>query len=428
MPVKGWTGQEGHECREVVRALLRTPVLRREGRHGRLVDQARRHEEQLRIWFDRQLGWPLVVERDVIRLLKIPEDPGRFPDPAVPSSRQCALYCLLLAVLVDCDRQTVISELAERVTSLMTAHPGLRRFDATSTRERRDLVAALRLLAAGGVLRSPRDAGVTADSEQAYIAGIGNALYDVDHRVATSAVVCPVPPSQAHGPEALLRVTEGESGGGARTDTELRQALMRRLVDDPVVYLEDLPADQREYLSVHREELTAELVLGLDTRVEVRAEGLAIADPRFSDIEFPAASAVSVAALALADLLAGEADPAQTGSFVVGHDRLLELATLVAQQIRRVVPNLERKPVDGPVVLRHSVPVLTQFGLVDPHEDGILVRPVLARYRDPSGRGVRITGEALLLFGQDLDVPPRKDKRQTPPTSTSEGQADGIAD
>lgn len=426
--MNGWTGQEGHERREVVRVLLHTPVLRREGRHRRLVDQARRHEKELRAWFDRQLGWPLVVERDLIRLLKIPEDPGRYPDPAVPTPRQCALYCLLFAVLVDCGGQTVISELADRVTALTTAHRGLRRFDATSTRERRDLVAALRLLAEGGVLRSPREAGATADSEQAYVAGQGNALYDVDHRLAASAVVCPVPPSQADSPDTLLRVTESDPGLGDRTDSELRQALMRRLVDDPVVYVEDLPSDQREYLAVHREELAAELVLGLDTRVEVRAEGLAIVDSRFSDTEFPAASAVSVAALALADLLAGEAVPGQTGSFVVGHDRLLELVGLVADQIRRVVPNIERKPVDGSVVLRYSVPVLMQFGLVDPHDDGVLVRPALARYRDPSGRGARVTGEALLLFGQDLDTPPRRSKAQSARPSTPEGRPDGIAD
>lgn len=426
--MNGWTGQEGHERREVVRALLHTPVLRREGRNRRLVDQARRHEDELRVWFDRQLGWPLVVERDLIRLLKIPEDPGRHPDPSVPTPRQGALYCLLLVVLLDCGGQTVISELADRVTALTTAHRGLRRFDATSTRERRDLVAALRLLAGSGVLRSPREAGVTADSEQAYIAGRGNAIYDVDHRLAASAVVCPVPPSQADGPDSLLRVTEGDPGHGARTDTELRQALMRRLVDDPVVHMEDLPSDQRDYLAVHREELAAELVLGLDTRVEVRAEGLAIVDSRFSDIEFPAASAVSVAALALADLLAGEAVPGQAGSFVVGHDRLVELVGLVAAQIRRVVPNIERKPVDGAVVLRYSVPVLTQFGLVDPHEDGVLVRPALARYRDPSGRGVRVTGEALLLFGQDLDMPPSRSRSETARSSTPEGHPDGIAD
>ncbi|WP_232485563.1 TIGR02678 family protein [Streptomyces fildesensis] len=424
----GWTGQEGHERREVVRALLHTPVLRREGRNRRLVDQARRHEKELRAWFDRQLGWPLVVERDLIRLLKIPEDPGRYPDSIVPTPRQCALYCLLLAVLVDCGGQTVISELADRVTALTTAHRGLRRFDATSTRERRDLVAALRLLAEGGVLRSPREAGVTADSEQAYVAGRGNAVYDVDHRLAASAVVCPVPPSQADGPDTLLRVTEGDPGSGARTDTELRQSLMRRLIDDPVVYVDDLPPDQREYLPVHREELVAALVLGLDTRVEVRVEGLAIVDSRFSDIEFPAASAVSVAALALADLLAREAVPGQTGSFIVRHDRLFELAGLVAEQIRRVVPNIERKPVDASVVLRYSVPVLMQFGLTDPHEDGALVRPALARYRDPSGRGARIAGEALLLFGQDLDMPLRRSKPQTARPSPPEGHPDGIAD
>ncbi|MFD4538062.1 TIGR02678 family protein [Kitasatospora sp. NPDC058397] len=396
-----WVGQDGHERREVIRALLRNPTLRRRGRRGRLIDQARVHEEELRTWFDHRLGWTLLVERDRVRLLKVPEDPGRFPDPSIPTARQCTLYCTVLAVLVDCGQQTVITELADRVTALTTASSSIRRFDATATRERRDLVAAIRRLTEDGVLVPTRDAGITADHEQAYVTGGGNALYDIDHRTAAFAIACPVPPSLAEGPDALLHVQGGDLAGHGPTDGELRQAVMRRLVDHPVVYVEDLPVAQRAYLAEHRDELVADLRLSLDTRVEVRADGVAIVDQDFSDLEFPAASAASVAALALADLLAGEANVTTGTSFMVRDDRLLELADLVAAKISRVVAKIEGRPVDAATTLRYALPVLVQFGLVDPHDDGVRVRAAAARYRDPTGRGARVQGEALLLFGPE---------------------------
>ncbi|MFE2412396.1 TIGR02678 family protein [Kitasatospora sp. NPDC059408] len=424
--MSNWAGQDGHECREVIRALLRNPTLRRRGRRGRLIDQARQHEEELRAWFDHRLGWPLLVERDRVRLLKVPEDPGRFPDPSVPTARQCALYCMVLAVLMDCGQQTIITELADRVTALTTASSSIRRFDATMTRERRDLIAAIRRLTDDGVLVPTRDAGITADHEQAYVTGGGNAVYDIDHRTAAFAIACPVPPSLAEGPDGLLRVKDGDLAGHEPTDGELRQAVMRRLVDHPVVYADDLPAAQRIYLAEHLDELVADLRLSLDTRVEVRADGLAIVDQDFSDLEFPAASAASVAALALADLLAGEANAGTGTSFTVRGDRLLELADLVAAKISRVVSKIEGKTVDATVTLRYALPVLVQFGLVDPHEDGIRVRAAVARYRDPTGRGARVHGEALLLFGPEPDGSEQGSPSTVRPSKMEDPHGDGT--
>ncbi|MFD7645947.1 TIGR02678 family protein [Kitasatospora sp. NPDC059795] len=403
--MSGWAGQDGHERREVIRALILRPLLQRRGRSGRLVDQARRHEGELRAWFAQELGWRLLVERDRVRLLKVPEDPGRFPDRSTPTPRQCALYCLVLAVLADCGQQTVISELADRVTALTTAHTTVRRFDATVTRERRDLVAAIRHLVESGVLTPTREAVATADDEQAYVVGTGNALYDVDHRAAAFMVACPVPPSGVDGPEHLLRVADDTAAHSELTETELRQALMRRLVDHPVVYAEDLPLRQRDYLVRHQDELVAAVRLGLDSRVEVRAEGIAVIDAQMSDMDFPGVSRASFAALALADLLAHEVTAGRGAWREVDGERLAELASAVAVRVRRTVTKIDGKPVDAAVVLGAALPVLTQLGLVDPCGDGIRVRPAITRYRDPSGRGVRSSGEALLLFGAEPDAP-----------------------
>lgn len=399
--MSGWSQGDGHEVREVARALVRQPVLRRTRQHRRLVDLASRHTGALQSWFEENLGWRALVEHDRVRLLKVPEDPGLFPDPTTPKPRQCALYCLVLAVLQDCGAQTVITELAERILSLSTAHTSVRRFEATDPKERRDLVVALRRLVEDGVLVPTQDAVRTGDGEQGYVAGHGNAIYDIDHRAAAFMVACPVPPSSAAGPGDLLRVPDPlpvpqRSGTGGN---ELRQAVMRRIVDHPVVYLDDLPEQQRQYLAQHQDEVLAAVRLGLDTRVEVRCEGLAVVDAELGDALFPAASAASFMALALADCLACELDEAD--SPYVDRARLLELAAAVADTVRPTVPMVDKRATDGAGVLSLAEPLLQQFGLITPDVGGATIWAAIARYRAPAGLGARDTGQALLLFGSE---------------------------
>ncbi|WP_327074085.1 TIGR02678 family protein [Kitasatospora purpeofusca] len=393
---------DSHEIREVIRALVRQPMLRRTRQHRRLVDLASRHEQAVQTWFEVHLGWRVLVDRDRVRLLKVPEDPGRFPDDVTPRPRQCALYCLVLAVLQDCGSQTVITELADRVSTLSVAHTSVRRFDATSSRERRDLVVALRRLVEDGVLTPTQDAIRTNDGEQGYVAGHGNAIYDIDHRAAAFMVACPVPPSLAAGPADLLRVPDDPVGPthGGPTDGEVRQALMRRIIDHPVVYVDDLPDRQRVYLARHQEELVASVCLGLDTRVEVREEGLAMVDTTLTDLAFPTASAASFMALMLTDLLAEEVQ--KTGNPQVSQSLLLDFAALVADTVRSTVPTIANRPTDGTGVLRLAEPLLQQLGLIRSDETGGTVLPAAARYRAPRGHGGRAVGEALLLFGPDL--------------------------
>ncbi|MEB8343407.1 TIGR02678 family protein [Streptomyces endophyticus] len=398
------SGQAAHEQSTVVRALLQQPLLLRRGRHTHTLDLARRHQAELRAWFDHHLGWRLHIERDRLRLFKTPAS----TDPQghlAPTARQCALYCLILAVLGECGKQTVLSELAEKITALTGAHGRLRRFDATHHRERVDLVAMVRLLTEQGVLATVGGESTTTRSqEKEYISGTGDALYDVDHRTAALLLASPVPPAQADGPQALADALEP-----ARADTldeGLRHALTRRLVDDPAVHWDDLPAQQRDFARARADALITAVRLGLDTRVEVRTEGAAVIDDELSDIEFPKASAASFATLALADLLCTRIDSSHPRRPYVSHTQLHDLAAQLSEQLGQLIPNINGQPISATRVLDACLPLLLQLGLVAHAPGGIQCRPVLARFRAPAGQGLRPEGEELMLFGaHDLPQP-----------------------
>lgn len=342
------------------------------------------------------------MERDRLRLFKTPEPSGQ-QDDGTPTARQAALYCLVLAVLEDCGPQTVISEMAEKITALTSTHSALRRFDATVHRERFNLVAIVRLLCRYGVLAPQGEAGTTRDQEKEYIAGHGNALYNVDHRTAAIMLASRVAPVQAAGPDDWLDACARERG---RPPEELvRHAVMRRLVDEPVTYVDDLPGDQRDYFHTHLEELITAVRLGLDAQVEVRAEGAAVIDEELSDLQFPKSSAPSFAALVLADSLCHEAMHTTPHQTFVSRSRLLELADQVASDLLNLIPKIKGQPLDAHRVQDAAVPILVRLGLLDRVPGGVRVRPALARYRAPAGQGMRRGSDDLMLFGPH-DFPP----------------------
>ncbi|MGW3600718.1 TIGR02678 family protein [Streptomyces sp. NPDC005167] len=396
--MNNWTGDTAHARTLVIRALLNHPLIYRRGAGQRIVDLARTHHVELRTWFDHHLGWQLRVDRDRIRLFKVPEAPGQQGNEA-PSARQCALYCLTLAVLEDCGHQTVISELAEKITALTTTHATLRRFDATVRGERADLVAMVRLLADQGVLAPERDGSLTREDERDYIAGSGDALYNVDHRAAALLLATSTPPTLADGPHELI--SKPPADDAQTLELGLHHALMRRLVDDPAVYLEDLPSDQRTYFLAHSEELLQAIRVGLDVRVEMRAEGVAIIDEELTDLPFPKNSTASFAALVLADALACEAAPTAAFNVFIGDRRLRELGAQVAAALLQLTQKINGHPIDTERTLKAALPILNRLGLLTLTTGGIRVRPALARYRAPAGQHARKISDDLMLFGAE---------------------------
>lgn len=385
---------EREELRRAARTLMTRPLLRSSGPSAGVVASIRkpRHQLLLQQWFDRNLGWNLIVDRDVVRLQKIPDLPAAHPGDA-PPQRVCVLYCLVLAALEDCAEQTVISEVAQRVTDLSLTRSELRTYDPEMFSERRSLVQTLRLLTEHGVLTPTRGGSATEQDEAEYVTGRGDAIYDVHHRVAVLLLATPVPPSRAMHPGNLTTEPIADTADGRNRDR--RRRLMRRLVDEPALYFDDLDEETQAYFKNQRSFLVGELSGLLDVRVEVRAEGAAIIDDELTDLRFPLDRTPQYAALLLAEGLAREAGEV---------DRIVPMAVLsaLAEQVgARVAAKV--KTIDGDEatpenILESALKGLQALRLIERIAEGVRVMPALARFRAPGIVGEHGTTAAEPLF------------------------------
>ena len=278
------------ERRAALRALLQQPLLTPDGAHAGEFALVRRHREWLATWFAHHANWSLSVTAEVARLRKIPAtttDASRGAMDArseEPFTRtRYVLLCLALAALERGDRQITLGRLAEAVTNGLAADPG---FAATgflwtldNIAGRRDFVHALRLLLVLGVLRR-----VQGDEEHFLHDRGSDALYNVARPVLAVLLACRRSPSlvSATELETQLAALAGEPTQPDTAESQnraLRSWLVRRLLDDPVLYYRTLPAESRAYLDRQRGFLLPELAEATGLEAEVRAEGIALADP-----------------------------------------------------------------------------------------------------------------------------------------------------
>lgn len=306
------------EQQRAARALLRRPLMRAQGPEADDFVLVRRHTEWLRTWFDRNTGWRLRVDRDVARLVKTSGSddathPARDPRGKVPfSRRRYVLFCLALATLERADAQVTLGGLAEQVV-LGASDPALTAAGVTFTLERReersDLVAAVRLMLALGVLSR------VAGDEDTFVKETGDVLYDVHRRVLSTLLAAPRGPSTVvaedlAGRLAGLTADLVATGEEMRT-TALRHRLTRRLLDDPVLHTDDLDEAERTYLTGQRHAITARITELTGLVAEVRAEGVAMVDPQdeLTDVRMPESGTDGHATLLLAEHLAGRTQP-----------------------------------------------------------------------------------------------------------------------
>lgn len=386
-------GRDAEERTRALRALLLRPVLRAQS-DSDLFRLTRRHAEQLREWFERETGWRLMVDAQTARLLisYAPVGPtatavaGRHPararkrDPAF-TRRRYVLLCLTLAVLERSDPQVALGRLAEALV-LSAKQPGLEsvEFSLGNREERSDLVAAIRLLMGYGVL--VRVAG----DEESYAAGSGDALYDVDRRVLATML------SSTHSPGLVAarlgptphidRIEEAlHAPPPAYTDDEtnrqLRHAVSRRLLMEPVVYYDELSEAERVYLTSQRVPLTRRLCEATGLVPELRAEGVAMVDPddNLTDMRMPEQGTDGHATLLLAEHLAagGAADVAA----------LRKLAKRLARENATFWRKTTREPGAETAIVAGALDRLVGLGLVrvDGEGSSAMVQPLPALRR-----------------------------------------------
>jgi uncharacterized protein (TIGR02678 family) len=277
------------ERRAALRALLQHPLLTPDGVQAGEFALVRRHREWLAVWFAHHADWTLSVTAEVARLRKVPAittDSSRGAMDARSGESftrtRYVLLCLALAALERSDRQITLGRLAEAVTNGLASDPGFAEagflWSLDHIAGRRDFVHALRLLLLLGVLRR-----VQGDEERFLHDSGSDALYNVVRPVLAVLLACRRSPSLVSAAELEARLA-ALADEQVRPDTAesqnraVRTWLVRRLLDDPVLYYRTLSPENRAYLDRQRGFLLPELAEATGLEAEVRAEGIALAD------------------------------------------------------------------------------------------------------------------------------------------------------
>lgn len=391
------------ERRRAVRALLRRPLLVDAGTDQVLVN---RHKEWLILWFSHHAGWELHVDPEACRLVKRPADiaddsrPCRDPGSKdTPLSRRAYVFlCLTLGVLVKEGRQLTLQRLAETLAGF--GHSDATFSDAGMSLEldrretRRDLVHALRVLLDWRVLFA-----VACDDDHYVSSGGGDVLYNVNRPVLSRLLAARQPPSMVHAEdpdERMHEIWQGKVAGavGGSEDWQLRElrcGLFRRLLDDPVLYYDDLDEAQLAYLKKQRGHLVREVEKATGLVAEVRAEGIAMVDRDgdLSDYSLPETGTDGHLTLLLATSLAnrlreGKCDPVpvsdlegETRRLAAAHPQWRKDACIPGSEVgltREVLRRLRAlglvRLVAEPVPAVVALPAIGRFGLRDSRSDG----------------------------------------------------------
>ncbi|MER5211846.1 TIGR02678 family protein [Streptomyces sp. NPDC002838] len=300
------------ERRTAARLLLAHPLVTSTGPHSDAFPLIRRHADWLAQRFQQVFGYRLMVEASYARLFKAGLGPGsghrlERPSTGTPfTPRTYACLALALSVLVTAPEQLLLSQLVADLRAA-AVDAGIEIADTGRQAERRTLAAALRQLVDWGVLVETEGQVAAIAEERA-----GEALLTVDREIARVIVAGPL--AQSRDGTDLVRRAADPGFGGPRT------YVRRRLVETPVVHLDDLTDAEREWLRTRqrREAQAFSELLGLEA--EIRAEGIALVDTEdeLTDLHLPGTGTVAQAALLLVERLVDRLRPEHPGHPAVG--------------------------------------------------------------------------------------------------------------
>jgi uncharacterized protein (TIGR02678 family) len=287
--------EEQAQRQAALRALLAKPLLVAADDAESLM-LVRRHLPALSGWLRRETGWRLAADAETARLFKtvsLASDathPARGHNREPFSRRRYVALCLAASALARADAQTTLGSLADDVLTA-AAEPGLAATGFTLTldsrSDRADLVAVVRLLLAWGVLSR------VAGDEDAYLSAGADVLYDVRRPVLGVLLSGIRGPSVVTAPAFDGRLAELTAEPVAESDElrnqALRRRLTRRLLENPVVYYDELDEDARAYLLSQRHAITRRIEEATGLISEMRAEGIAMVDPddQLTDVRMP---------------------------------------------------------------------------------------------------------------------------------------------
>ena len=414
---------EKDERRTAICQLLRKPMLTASGNDAEAFITVRRHAQWLKSWFTRWPNWTLVITADVVRLRKHPsprKDATRGLTDNSSSERiqftrrRYALLCLVLATLESEQRQTTIQQVARKTEVMVRVSPELAEldfaFDPKLLPHRRELVAVLRFLQQQHVLNR-------ADGDDTgYVRGTGDCLYRIE-RASLSMMLCSVNGASTLGAptgsndsqheksmeDFIFSLNEIETPEfDEAQNRELQNLLVRRLLDDPVMYYDDLTPREYSYFNDQGERIIKELQRSTGMIAERRAEGVALLDPtgNWTDLGLPETGTRGHATLLLAEWFGqrlreqevveskstsnstSEIDPATVR---IGVPKIsIEDARAYVEELAATHQRRWRKHSNTPEginrILDESLYLLESLALIEIVNDKIKPRPAVARY------------------------------------------------
>jgi uncharacterized protein (TIGR02678 family) len=384
------------EQQDAFRALLLRPLLGK-AESPEALRLVRNHEDELRRRFNDLLGYQLAVRADHARLYRPPwrldaTRPATVPSASKPrdrwtpfSSRHYVFLYLILSLLEERHSivQLPLTELADGVAQLaVEVGTGI---DFDQRQERRLFVEVLKWLADWRVI-SVSDG----ESQDSYVerGRDGDCLLTVDQGRLGSLASARRPLTEIERLEDLLHAGEYPPTDEGRR-AALRHRLARRLIEDPVVYLDELEEDERVYFHAQRPtNLTKLITDATGLRAEHRAEGTAFVDPerKLTDTRFPERGFDRQLPLLLCVPLAA--------ALASDRDELAftEVRGLVRELLERHRDQWTVDPSNLDTLERvtgEAIELLERMRLVETVASGIRVRPAVHRYRNPSIRTTR---------------------------------------
>ncbi|MDQ7903056.1 DUF2398 family protein [Phytohabitans sp. ZYX-F-186] len=418
------------DYQRAVRLVLRHPLITATWPDEKALSRVRRFGATLRQDLADAFGYRLELHGSTARLVRA-KDQLDATQPAVsrtdrPFDRQRYAYlALCLAVLGRAGVQIALSELAESVAADAGRIAGLG-LDPDRGADRRAFVDAVGWLEDRGALRLADGSTAAWASDP----GAGEALYDVSRDVVFALFRPSRVLQHLDSVSALLSRSIANSGNAERRAAA--QAARRAVVERPVVYYSDVDDAAANHL--RGSVLAADLQRLTGLRVERRAEGVLLVDTaNLSTERFPGTGSVAQAAVLLATEMADRVadpdgrrvkrmtppDPRDRHQAVIAEiDAGLPTATLVAIEesrppavaepdegdgdpvklpfvtdsfLRTAVEELLRRYASAfgaqwhadPERLRvEAVALLARFGAVIVVPGGVLVRPLVGRYRN----------------------------------------------
>ena len=386
---------EQEERRDAIAALLAQPLLAAETTDVESLRLVRLHADWLRKWFLRWPGWTLIITADIARLRKHPSSRRDSTRGLVDrdddlqrnlfTRRKYALLCLVLATLENEQRQTTIRQVASKTETSIRLDNRLAdlsfQFDTKQLSHRRELVSVMRFLQQRQVLTLiDRD-------DISYVQSQSDCLYRIQ-RTALSSMLCSVRGastiSQANANELILQLNDVEVPDTPQAQNEqLQHRLVRRLLDDPVMYFDELTPHEYDYFNMQGDRILKELSSTTGMEIERRAEGVALlaltAD--WTDLGLPEGGTRGHATLLLAEWFGMRLRDCMKVECKIEHSEVLEYVRGLA------VENQSRwrksaSTNDGvQQIHRDAVDILKSLGLIEVRKECIVPRPAVARYR-----------------------------------------------